>query len=1055
MLREEIFKDYIEKIDGLNTESARSQRFAALLQEILGEEPGFIDDYVSGIEKSIKNKNTDRILRGRVDNLFGNLIIEFEKSIPKKLDEAKEQLQRYTAILWSEESIDKRMPYICMATDGVRFRTYTPIPVDPKAKALNPEDVELQTIEEIDWAELGHQEVYFWLDRYFLRNEPIKPTTETISRDFGVKSHAFQTVGNALLSRWIDLKKEPSFYVVYETWQKYLRIVYGSDVAQDTLFIRHTYLATLAKLMAWIRITDSPVLPNSTDILSMMEGRLFVANGIENFIEEDFFSWIARDQTTDLAVNIIQKLFSILNKYDLKALSEDVLKSLYQELVDPETRHDLGEFYTPDWLAHMIVNRLLDEKPEGSTFDPACGSGTFLYLAIHEKRKRLGDSPETLQHIIDNVYGADVHPLAVIISKTNYILALGELMSGPRERVSIPVYLADTIKLPEVPEQLDIVAGGSHYRVQIDGEEILIPEKLVKDPTLYDHAIELAKEFADYNKGRKTTRENFSNYLNVRLFKESNDQSTVHSLYIIAEKLKNLIEKDRDTIWAFVLKNIYKPLFLKNKFDFIMGNPPWIIFSTMEPGYQKILKKFIIEEYKLLEGRGELVASMEFATLFIVRSADLYLKKGGTIAFVLPRSIFSADQHDSLRRQKYRFSENKDCNLILQEVWDCERITPLFNVPSSVLIGIKSDNLLLKKSINGQVLNGKFDNKNISLEIADSELEKENVELSVNIYGKRSFWAEGKGYENHKESYYKKQFLRGADIYPRIFWFVQVRKSPIGFNINTIPLETDNYTIKNAKEPYKNIQIKGNIENNFLYSTLLGSDLIPFGHLPFRDIVLPIIEMVGQYKLLKIDECREKGYYNLADWLEKVEDIWQKTRKSKAEVMTSLEWLDYRRKLTCQNPTSFFSVLYNTSGSNLAATIINRDAEIKTKNFIVDTKTYYYNNISFKEGFYLVSVLNSPVINMMIKPMQSRGLWGPRDIHKKVLELPIPQFDEGNGVHIALAKLGEECTEKVKVWLDSGGQGKVKSIGKLRGMVREMLKDELAQIDRYVKEILK
>jgi predicted RNase H-like HicB family nuclease len=94
------------------------------------------------------------------------------------------------------------------------------------------------------------------------------------------------------------------------------------------------------------------------------------------------------------------------------------------------------------------------------------------------------------------------------------------------------------------------------------------------------------------------------------------------------------------------------------------------------------------------------------------------------------------------------------------------------------------------------------------------------------------------------------------------------------------------------------------------------------------------------------------------------------------------------------------------------------------------------------------------VIDKLIKPMQSRGLWGPRDIHKKVLEPPIPQFDSRNAIHRQLAKLGKDCSDKVEQWRVSGGAGKIKSIGKLRGMVREMLRDELQEIDILVKEIL-
>jgi len=99
-------------------------------------------------------------------------------------------------------------------------------------------------------------------------------------------------------------------------------------------------------------------------------------------------------------------------------------------------------------------------------------------------------------------------------------------------------------------------------------------------------------------------------------------------------------------------------------------------------------------------------------------------------------------------------------------------------------------------------------------------------------------------------------------------------------------------------------------------------------------------------------------------------------------------------------------------------------------------------------------VLNAPIIDQQLKPMQSRGQWGPRDIHKKVLELPIPQFDPGNADHQRLAELGKECSEKVADWLASGGPGKIRSIGRLRSMVRKMLAEELKEIDKLVRGIL-
>lgn len=53
-----------------------------------------------------------------------------------------------------------------------------------------------------------------------------------------------------------------------------------------------------------------------------------------------------------------------------------------------------------------------------------------------------------------------------------------------------------------------------------------------------------------------------------------------------------------------------------------------------------------------------------------------------------------------------------------------------------------------------------------------------------------------------------------------------------------------------------------------------------------------------------------------------------------------------------------------------------------------------------------------------------------------------------------LAALGRACTQKVADWIESGGPGDVRSIGKLRAMVREMLAKELAEIDDLVRPLI-
>jgi len=788
------------------------------------------------------------------------------------------------------------------------------------------------------------------------------------------------------------------------------------------------------------------VSPDDSQISSVLEGEFFKSQGIENFLEEDFFSWISRGEIRNKGIEIARMFLSLLQNYHLRGLSEDVFKSLYQGLVDPKTRHDLGEYYTPDWLAHRMVEKLLEQNPQGSFLDPSCGSGTFLYLTIREKRSLLTDTLSTLEHIISSVMGIDIHPLAVIIAKTNYILALGNLIKKRRDRISIPIYLADSIKLPE----------GLLKELKIEDKTIFLPKGLLRDPSLYDEAIDTAKDFALQNAGKKVSLSQFTSYLNTHHSHLADDSSLGKSLFNIAGILKDFIEQNRDSIWAFVLKNIYKPLFLKRKFNFIVGNPPWLSFRYAEPNYQIFLKEQI-KSYGLLFKRGELITHLELGTLFFVRAADFYLKAGGVISFVLPRSIFTADQHDTFRKGTFR------PGLTFEEVWDLEGVNPLFNVPACVLIGRKEEGLETSYPLRGNILKGKLSLRNTALTEAQECLEIEKVEFYLHKRGKRSFWSVEESTGEEKASYYQDKFYQGATIVPRSLWFVEVKPTSLGFDPNLPPLQSSERAIREAKEPYKDLLMEGNVEREFLYATLLSTDLLPFAYLNFRLVVLPLVTHTNNYKIITSKEARKKGFLHLANWLDKAEKEWKNRRGDKAEAMNLLEWLDYRHKLTSQNPNTLRRVLYNTSGTYICACLSKSEPvefetqgqKIETKGLVADYVTYSMDVGNESEGYYLITVLNSPELLRLLKPMQAKGQFGPRHICKKILDLPIPQFDPSNPLHLQLVELGDTCSQKVATLVKSEEIQKIRSIGVLRGKARALLQKELEEINKIVKEIMK
>jgi len=100
---------------------------------------------------------------------------------------------------------------------------------------------------------------------------------------------------------------------------------------------------------------------------------------------------------------------------------------------------------------------------------------------------------------------------------------------------------------------------------------------------------------------------------------------------------------------------------------------------------------------------------------------------------------------------------------------------------------------------------------------------------------------------------------------------------------------------------------------------------------------------------------------------------------------------------------------------------------IEPRVFVADKKTMLYETSDEMEAHYLCAILNSDVVNDAIKPYQTKGLYGERDIVRRPFMLPIPKFDPNNPVHRRLAELSKISHEKAsrlsslrRVWLIGG-----------------------------------
>lgn len=92
-------------------------------------------------------------------------------------------------------------------------------------------------------------------------------------------------------------------------------------------------------------------------------------------------------------------------------------------------------------------------------------------------------------------------------------------------------------------------------------------------------------------------------------------------------------------------------------------------------------------------------------------------------------------------------------------------------------------------------------------------------------------------------------------------------------------------------------------------------------------------------------------------------------------------------------------VVYNKSGMHVVA------SKLKNRRAVVENGLYWAATSSEDEADYLCAILNSPATTELARPFMSYGK-DERDIAKHVWQLPVPEFDSANDIHLTLAKLG-------------------------------------------------
>jgi hypothetical protein len=1058
--RDDLIRNYLQKVKAANKELTKKEAFKDLLNRLYSGEKEIekiIDAISAGAEKTIINiPRRDKLHKGSADTLYNKIIIEFENDLKVTLKHAKEQLAGY---LLGEFNSGEGYNFTLIVSDFITWKVFAPeVSQLENLKNLKEDELILNEVKGSSMVlnEHNSENFYYWIDRYLFKEQKQRATLKRIEESFGYQSPVFIESFLELTKHFNEVKKFGEVQVSYEQWKKFLSIAYGSFDAGENNFLIHTYLSVFSKILAYAVVSNDDYIDDD-ELKGIISGSIFHKYNIQNFVDNDFFHWIGSERNFRGLKKVFRLIAQEISAYDFENVDEDILKGVYQELIDLDTRHTLGEYYTPDWLCERIVNAF-QFKATDKFLDPSCGSGSILRAIIH-RTKQLNPNISAAE-LCNNIYGIDIHPLSVQIAKTTILLTLGKEITQAKKPIHINIILANTLLAPDGVKNL----FGGEFTIHIDKEKLFLNTQVFEDVQLFDEAIEVCEDLAEQTMHKKKeSRQTFENNLRCRYKNGGLNPQVMDSFYKIYESLKSVKEKGRDSIWKFIVQNLYKPYFLNKKFDYVVGNPPWFTFSSIRNEEYQNLLNGLAEKYDVKPDRVANFPHLEIAAIFMSYCSSYFLKENGRLAFVLPRSFFSADHHENTRSGKAK-------GFRLTEIWDLMDVSPLFRVPSCVLFAEKAENkrAMPLTGIEGISFTGNLPAHNCNLQAATPKLTEDSHKWYYIRQGKSSAFSMRKDKALKGVNPYRKLFKQGATIVPRAFYFVELnQETPPDFEERIINVKTSLELNGDAKAPWKGLDFEARIESNFIFRTLLAKSILPFALYKPSLVVLPITietskEKGKEIKLHSPDELRGKGYGFASKWFADKENIWTYNRTAKNKNISSENYLNWHNKLTDQNLNAQYLVLYNSSAKDANAVVVDRrfidfEKEYSKLEFMVESVTYVFYTYDAREAHYLTAILNSTTPNLMMKDFQAKGLFGARHVHKKILDIYFPKFDEYDKVHRELSLQSTLAHIKSRDFLetlDTTKKVEGLQLGKIRLEIKRHLSKEMEAIDKLVKQII-
>jgi len=1006
----------IQLRDEGKAEAVLRSEFVSWLRSIFPDtqDASWVNHYSEGTEAATQIGHGDGTTSNRfIDNLIRSTTIEYEADLRQqsRFRDGYGQVKEHVAgAVRAGTPISQVKGVLSDTVDWYVYDAAIAAGVGPQN--CTPGDVRLpdpETLQLTSADEATARRFIKFLRKTLARQESRPLTASFIATDLGLDSPAYGRHIDDLF-RLVEGGRHDDASVTLATdlWSGFVDYLEGRPGRfRTSAYVDEAYIAILARLLCANILQRRAMLSEDDELAAILAGQHFEQRfRLHNMVEQDYFGWMLRPAYLDDVLRVAREIQLDLHAYDFSVIREqDLFGRLMAQLARRTQRKLLGQEWTPQWMAKAVAEKCVALIPPSDVpcvVDMCCGSGSILSEII--KAARSAHPNLTFGELSTVATGFDIDPLAVLLSKTTWVVTLADEVRGSTDLVTIPVYHADSLfAVTPVTQELPLPGEEGEVVVELDREQAVLPAGLIGPELsplfdgIVDWAYDEARSAQEAGNADALTRDRVADLVENLIdrheltVEQGLEELIKRGVFSLAKRMADLAVDGRNGIWAFILRNTYRPGLLAGQFNGLASNPPWLAMSQFaENPYKEQLSTRALT-YGVKPG-GAAHLHLELATTHLLHAVDRYLKPGAGVACLVPGTIFNGQHHAKFRDAAY-LEARRPVPFELQEAWGVAPGT--FKVRSAVLVGVKRREC------------DDVDRSDPGGAIAAPD-GVQATPLEVRRLGSRTAWVLGGSTSNVGASAGEIP-PQGADLMPRPAVCVEVvERRGMEWRVRTPGRADPSYfAVKGAKK-LKGEVFQGSVAPAFIHRMVQSLNLLPFtldGN--FVQIAIPARRGAeGQWDIMDAAAIRTAGFRETARRFQRID----RAMADDGVVRPLHEKIDERHKLTLQVfPPDQYVVLNGAGGAVACA------AHLSLADFpdvVVDQTLYWTLAATEQEAWYRVGLINTDALTEAIREFNPEGELGPRHLHTLPNRVA-PPFDAGNLEHVEIANLAEQLSSVV------------------------------------------